>query len=115
EPLAQPRDGDPHGVGERVRVLIPRALEQLLGADHATFGGDQDLEHRELLAGERDVAVVAEDLAAERVEPHAGDLADGRAVVRSPAVQGAQPEYELAELEGFGEVVVGADAEPGGL
>src|SRR5262245_35430984 len=63
EALAQPRDGDPHGIGERVGVLIPRPPQQLLGADDAAFGGDQDLEHGELLAGQRDVAAVAVDLA----------------------------------------------------
>src|SRR4051812_15586753 len=75
EPLAQRRDGDAYGVGERVGVRVPRPLEQLLGADHPTVGGDQHLEHRELLAGEGDVPPVAVDLAAERVEPHTRDLA----------------------------------------
>src|SRR3954470_1632016 len=56
EAFAQCRDRDAHGVGERVRVLIPRAFQELLGAHHAAFGSDEDLEHGELLAGQRDVA-----------------------------------------------------------
>src|SRR4051794_20735295 len=69
QPLAQRRDGDAYGVGERVGVLVPGPLEQFLSTDHATLGSDQDLEHGKLLAGERDVAAVAVDLAAERVQP----------------------------------------------
>src|SRR4051812_20821524 len=54
ETLAQRRDGDAHGVGERVGVLIPRPLEQLFGADDTALGDDEDFEHGELLAGQRD-------------------------------------------------------------
>ena len=115
EALAQRRDGDAHGVGERVGVLVPRPLEQLLGADDAAFGGDEDFEHGELLAGQRDVAAVAVDLAAERIQPQAGDLAHGRPVVRAPAVERSEAEHELLELERLGEVVVGAELEPAGL
>ena len=115
EALAQRRDGDAHGVGERVRVLVPRPLQELFGADDTAFGGDEDLEHGELLAGQRDVAAVAVDLAAERIDAQARDLAHGRPVVGAPAVQRPEPEHELLELEGLGEVVVGAELEPGGL
>jgi len=33
KPLAQSRDRDAHGVGERVCVLIPRPFQELFGAD----------------------------------------------------------------------------------
>src|SRR4051812_45088872 len=72
EPLAQRRDGDADGVGERVGVLVPRPCQQLLGADDTAFGRDQHFEHGELLPGERDVAAVAVDLASERIEPQTG-------------------------------------------
>ena len=36
-------------------------------------------------------------------------------MVRPPAVESSEAEYELAELEGLGEVVVGTELEPGGL
>ena len=49
----------------------PTPVQELFGADDTAFGGDEDFEHGELLAGERDVAAVAVDLAAERIEPQA--------------------------------------------
>src|SRR6186997_1415608 len=81
EAFAQRRDGDAYGVGERVGVLVPGPFQQLFGTDDTTLRGDEDLEHGELLAGQRDVAVVAVDLAAERVHAQAGDHAHGRPVV----------------------------------
>ena len=80
EAFAQCRDRDAHGVGERVGVLVPRPRQELLGADDAAFGGDEDFEHRELLPGQRDVAAVAVDLAAERIQPQTRDLSHGRPV-----------------------------------
>src|SRR5919197_5964158 len=77
EAFAQPRDRDAHRVGERVRVLIPCSRQEFLGADDTAFGGDEDFEHRELLPGERDVAVVAVDLAAERIQTQTCDLPHG--------------------------------------
>src|SRR5215217_4841231 len=71
EALAQCGDGDADGVGERVGVLVPRAFQQLLGAHDAAVCGDEDLEHGELLAGERDVPAVAVDLAPERIQAKA--------------------------------------------
>src|SRR3954452_16905385 len=115
EPLAQSRDGDADGVRERIGVLVPGALQQLLCADDAAFGRDENLEHGELLAGQGDVAVVAVDLAAERVEPQARDLAHGRPVVRTPAVERTQSEHELPELERLRQVVVGTELEAGDL
>jgi hypothetical protein len=115
EPFAQGGDGDADGVGEGVGVLVPGALQQLFGADDPALGGDEDFEHGELLAGERDVAPVAEDLAAEGIQPQARDLVDRGPGVRASAVQRPQPHHELAEFERFGEVVVGAELEPGDL
>ena len=115
EAFAQPRDGDAHGVGERVCVLIPRLLQELLGADDTAFGGDEDLEHGELLPGQRDVAAVAVDLSAERIQPQTCDLPHGRPVVGAPAVERSEAEHELLELERLREVVVGAELEPCGL
>src|SRR4051794_26630512 len=69
EPFAQCRDRDAHRVGERVCVLVPRSLQELFGADDTAFGRDEHFEHGELLPGQRDIAAVAMDLAAERVEP----------------------------------------------
>src|SRR5438105_3032995 len=115
EAFAQCRDRDAHGVGERVGVLIPRSLQQFLGADDTTFGSDEHLEHGELLAGERDVAAVAVDLAAERIQTQTCDLSHRRPVVCTSTVERPETEHELSELERLGEVVVSAEPEPGGL
>ena len=74
EPFAQSGDRDVHGVGERVGVLIPRPFQQLFGTDDTTFGSHEDLEHSELLPGQRDVAAVAVDLPAERVQTQTCDF-----------------------------------------
>src|SRR3954471_19345591 len=99
EPLAQSRDGDAHGVGERICVLVPRPFQELFRADDAAFGGDEDFEHRELLAGERDVAAVAVDLAAERIQPQTCNLPYRRPVMGAPAVERSETKHELSELE----------------
>src|SRR6202023_2688028 len=65
--------------------------------------------------GERDVAAVAVDLAAERVQTQTCDLAHGWPVVGAPAVECSDPEHELSEFERLGEVVVGAESETGGF
>src|SRR5207248_6192946 len=115
EPFAQCGDGDAHGVRERVCVLIPCSLQEFFGADDTAFGSDEDFEHCELLPGERDVAAVAVDLAAERIQAQAGDLSHGWPDVSTPAVERSETEHELLELERLREVVVGAELEPGGL
>src|SRR4029450_8320203 len=61
------------------------------------------------------VPSVSVDLAAERIQSQAGYLAHGRSVVCAPAVECSEPEHELLEFEGLGEVVVGAELETGGL
>src|SRR5262249_12879834 len=101
--------------GERVGVLVPRPFQQLLGADDAAFGGDENLEHCELLAGERDVAAVAVDLAAERIQAQARDLSHGWPALGTPAVESSDAEPQLLELERLRDVVVGAELEPGSL
>src|SRR5262249_10958395 len=115
EAFAQCRDRDAHGVGERVRILIPRPFQEFLGTDDTAFGGDEDFEHRELLAGQRDVAAVAVDLAAERIHTQTCDLSHGWPAVAAAAVERPEAEHELLELERLREVVVGAELEPGGL
>src|SRR5262245_16397057 len=115
EPLAQSRDRDPHSIGERVCVLVPRLRQELFGADNAALGGNEDLKDGELLAGQRDVAAVAEDLPAERIESQTRDLAHRRPVVCTSSVERSEAENELSELERLREVVVGAELESRGL
>src|SRR3954453_14801823 len=115
EPFAQGRDGDAYGVGERVGVLVPRAFQELFGAYDSAFGGAEDFEDGEIFPGQRDVAAVAVDLSAERVEAQIRDLSYGGPAVGASAVEGSEFECEFLEFEGFGEVVVGAEFEAGGL
>src|SRR4051794_15276181 len=82
EAFAQSRNRYAHGVGERVCVLVPRPFQQLFGADDTAFGSDENVEHRELLPRQWDVATIAVDLAAERIDAQTCDLSDGRPVVR---------------------------------
>src|SRR3954468_2980784 len=90
-------------------------LLEALRADDTAFGGDEDFEHRELFPGERDVSAVAVDLAAERIEPQPDHLSHGWPGMGAPSVERSETEHELSELERLGEVVVGAELEPGGL
>src|SRR3954454_19655353 len=115
EALAQSRDRDAHGVGERVCVLIPGPFQELLSADDTAFGSDEDFEHGELLPGQRDVAAVSVDLAAERIPPQGCHLPHGWPVVGASAVERSEAEHELSELERLREIVVGAKLETGGL
>src|SRR5436305_9107413 len=93
EPLAQSRDRDAHGVGERVCVLVPCSRQELFGADDTAVGGDEDLEHCELLSRQRNVAAVAVDLAAERIQAQTCDLSHGWPVVGTPAVERSEAEH----------------------
>src|SRR3569833_165226 len=115
ESLAQRGDGDTDGVGEGVGVLVPGPFQQLFGADDTTLGGDEHFEHGELFASERDVTSVAKNLPAEGIQPQTRDLTDRRPRVRPPAVQRPQPHDELPKLERFGEIVTGAELDPGSL
>src|SRR2546430_17384974 len=112
EAFAQSRDRDAHGVGERVCVLVPRLRKEFFGADDTAFGGDEDFEHCELLSGQRDVAALAVDLSAERIQPEARDLSHGWPVVSAPAVERSETEHEISEFERLLEVVVDAGLEP---
>src|SRR5204862_578508 len=104
---------DAHRVGEWVGILVPRLFQELFGADDAAFGTDEDVEHGELLSGQRNVTAVAVDLATERIQPQTGELADRRTGVGASSVERSEPEHELSEFERRGEVGVGAKLETG--
>src|SRR6185312_3210650 len=63
----------------------------------------------------RDVAAVAVDLAAERIQTHTGDLPHGRPAVAAATVERSETKHKLLEFEGLGEIVVSAEFETGGL
>ena len=100
------------GVGERVDVLVPHALEQRLRAHDGAVGAQQHVQHAELLRAQRHRAPVARDLVARRVQAHAGALEDGLLGHGVAALQRVQPRHDLGEREGLGQVVVGAEVEP---
>jgi hypothetical protein len=52
ELAAEPADGDLNDVAERVEILVPHPVQQLLGAHHGTVREHQRLQHAELLAGQ---------------------------------------------------------------
>src|SRR5690348_10549986 len=54
-------DGDLDGVGERVDVLVPGLLEELLCTECAGAGSEQRFEHGAFLVGELDRSPVAGD------------------------------------------------------
>ena len=56
---AQVADRHPHGVGERIGVLVPDVLEQPLGAVHLVGVQEEEAQERELLG--REVELVAAD------------------------------------------------------
>src|SRR5689334_19628401 len=99
EPLAQCRDRDAHGVGEGVGILVPRLLQELFGADDAAFGIDENLQYCELLPCERDVAAVAVDLSAKRIQTQTCDLSHGWSRAGAPTVECSEAEHELSQLE----------------
>src|SRR4051812_34247747 len=55
ELAAQGHDGDAYDVGERVRVLVPGLLQELLGGDDCALAAQQYFQDGELLGGELDL------------------------------------------------------------
>ena len=110
ESLAQGRDRDANGVGERVGVLVPCSFEALRRCDTA-FGGDEHLEHGELLPGQRDATGRPGRPRGETDRAAALDLPHRRSVVRAPSVECSEPQHELLQVERLGEVVVGTELE----
>src|SRR5262249_53092876 len=55
------------------------------------------------------------DFAAKWVQSQICDLPHGWSVVYAPAVECPEPKYEFSKFERLGEVVIGAELEPGSL
>jgi hypothetical protein len=108
-----PADGDLDGLGERVGVLVPDPGQEILGAEDTGGCFEEGLEHGEFLDRDVDVAAVAGDGAAERVEFYPGRAQDARPGVGLAAGQGADPQHEFGDVEGLGQVVVGAQGQAG--
>ena len=76
-------------------------------------GFQQGFEHGELLGREVELPPVAGDGAAQRVELDPGGAQDAGPGGGLAAGQGADAQHEFGEVEGLGQVVVGAEAEAG--
>ena len=94
---------------------VPHVVEDL-GLRHDLAGAPhQELEHRELARGERDVDVAAAAPVRDRVEGEVAGGVDDRARSAGAPEQRAQPGEEHDERERLGEEVVGAGVERLGL
>jgi len=106
ELAAQPRHGDRDRVTERIGVLVPHLLKQLLGADHSAVGGQQDLQDAELLPGQRDRLPGPADPAPDQVDGQIPAEHDGRPSRAAPG-QRPDPRHQLGKGERLGQIVVG--------
>ncbi len=96
---------------QRIDRVVPGPLEQLLARDDRAIGAEQELEHRKLLRAQRDRLPCSHDPAASGVELQVA-VHEGRSQRRARAPrQRPDPSDQLSEVEGLGQVVVGADAE----
>src|SRR5215468_2865591 len=100
-----------HRLAERVGRLVPDPLQELLAGDDGAAGAEQDLQHGELLRVEREFPARPGDLPTGGVQPqvpvaqHRGKCGTGAPYQRP------DPGHQFAEVEGLGQVVVGAQAE----
>ena len=108
---AKPADRHLDGGGERVGVLVPDSLEQLLGRDDAAVGAEQVLEHGELLGAERQALPAAAGEAVCGVDAQVAVHERGRQGGAGAAGERPHPRDELGEGERLGQVVVGSEAE----
>ena len=108
-PQAQDRDRD--DIGERIGVLVPDLLEELLGRHHRAVCRHEHLEHPELLPGYRHLPSGPGDGPAAPID---GQVTPGehRWSGGAAAGEGTDPGDQLGEGERFGQVVVGTEVEP---
>ena len=111
ELLADAADEHFDGVGVAVEVLVVEMLDQFGARHHAPGVMHQIGEQPVFVAGELDRIAVDRDAPGARVEPHrpAGEFALG--VAGRAAQQRAHARQHLLEMEGLGDVIVGAGVE----
>ena len=108
----QPADRDLDDASVGVDVLVPAAGEQFACRDRCAGGGEQELEHRELLPAQLEPAAGARRDALHGVEPEVAPGEERCASGVAAAGERADAGDELGEGERLGQVVVGAEAEP---
>src|SRR4051812_4020431 len=74
---AEGQDRDPHDVAERVELVVPDALHQLLGAHERAVRRDELFQDRELTIRQTDVDITAAGRVPRGVEPDVVPLQDG--------------------------------------
>ena len=103
-------DGGLDSGGERISIVVPDPLEQLLGRDRLPVCAEQALQHRQFLAAELQAQSGAERDSSRRVEasgPPVGEF--GRRTWWAPSHRPNAGD-QLGELERLGQIVVGTQA-----
>jgi putative hemolysin len=107
----QGADGHPNGLGERVSVLAPDVLEQLLCRHQVAGSGQQVAQYGELLQGQIQLPAAAVSQLTGGVQPHVPDGEHRRGTAGLAAQHCSQPGRQLGEGERLDQVVVGAHVE----
>src|SRR5579859_2912537 len=110
--LPQLADMHVHHVGLRVEMVVPDILQQHGARDYLIRVPHEVLEQLEFARLQRNLAVSARDLARQRIHMQVADN-ERRFVIdalRAP-VQGIDAREQLAEGEGFGQIVISAAAQ----
>ncbi len=104
----QSADRDLDGVGERIRLLIPHVLEQLLGGHDPPLRGQEHFEHAELLVRQWETPISPVGHALGGVQDQVAVPEHRRVRGLGPPRERADPGDEYGKVEGFGQVVVRA-------
>src|SRR5271157_4075085 len=108
---AQALDVDVDDIRERIEVLVPDVLADLLAAHHTVLVEHQELNESVFLGGEAHGFPGARGGVAGGVQGEVGDLEHLGAQAGGPPQQGAQAGQQFLEVEGLGKVVVGPGIE----
>ncbi len=95
----------------RDRNHNPRLFEDHHAAAEAAGGAHEEFEEAIFAGGQLDGGAAAEGLAGGGVKTEIGDAQDGGAVVGAAPGEGADAGEQLLQLEGFGQIIVGAGVE----
>lgn len=97
-------------VGKGVVVVVPHVRGDGRPIDHAILVQDEELQEREFLRGQRDLATGAPCAMRAEVDFEIGD-ADDVLAARQPSSDRAQSREEFGECKRFREIVIGAGVE----
>jgi hypothetical protein len=102
---------DIHHVGARIKGIVPHCRENLLAAQDLSLVAHKVLKQRKLPAGELDRLLPPPHPVRAQIQLEVPKLYPGSLGLVGAAHQSAHPGKQLLEVEGFGEVVVGATVE----